>query len=70
MINQLNSPPNKIPKAVFILLFLIVLAAYSNAFHSSSHLANYLNIIANSRLHIRDLSFDSLFKTGFITRAA
>jgi hypothetical protein len=70
MINQLNSPPNKIPKAVFILLFLLVLAAYSNAFQTATHLADYPNIVANSRLHIRDLSFDSLFKTGFRTRAA
>jgi hypothetical protein len=68
MINQLNSQPNKIPKAVFILLFLLVLAAYSNAFQTASHLADYPNVVANSRLHIRGLCFDSLFKTLFATR--
>jgi tetratricopeptide (TPR) repeat protein len=65
MINQLKSPPNKIPKAVFVLLFLLVLAAYSNTFQTAWHLDDYPNIVENSRLRITDLSFDSLFKTLF-----
>jgi len=68
MINQLNSPPNKIPKAVFILLFLIFLAAYRNAFQTASHLAEYQNIVTNFRLHIRELSFYSRFKILFAHR--
>jgi tetratricopeptide (TPR) repeat protein len=65
MINQLHSPSNKVPKAVFALLFLLVLAAYSNAFQAAWHLDDYPNIVENSRLRITDLSFDSLFKTLF-----
>ena len=65
MINQLNSPPNKIPKAVFILLFLLVVAAYSNGLKAAWHLDDYPNIVENSRLHITELSFDSIFKTLF-----
>jgi tetratricopeptide (TPR) repeat protein len=65
MLNQLNSPPNKIPKAVFVLLFLLVLTAYSNAFQTAWHFDDYPNIVENSRLHITDLSIDSIFKTIF-----
>jgi len=65
MLNQLNLPPSKIPKVVFVVLFLLVLSAYSNTFQSAWQLDDYPNIVENSRLHITDLSFDSIFKTLF-----
>jgi tetratricopeptide (TPR) repeat protein len=65
MLNPLNSHANKFPKLVFVLLFLIVLAAYSNALQTAWHLDDYPNIVENSRLHITDLSSDSIFKTFF-----
>jgi tetratricopeptide (TPR) repeat protein len=65
MLNQLNSPPKKIPKVVFVLLFLLVLTAYSNTFQTAWHFDDYPNIVENSRLHITDLSIDSIFKTLF-----
>lgn len=65
MLNQINSPPNKIPNVFFVLLFLLVLTAYSNAFQTAWHLDDYPNIVENTRLHITDLSFDSIFNTFF-----
>jgi len=50
---------------VFGALFLLVLCAYSNTFQSSWHLDDYPSVVNNSRLHPKDLSPDSLYKTFF-----
>ncbi len=51
--------------AAFILLFLLVLLIYSNTFKASWHMDDYPNITQNERLHIADLSVDSIFGTFF-----
>ena len=55
------------PKISFALLlfFLLVFCVYSNTFQSSWHLDDYGNIVNNKRLHLTDLSPQSLYKSFF-----
>jgi len=49
----------------FLLLFLIVLSAYSTNFSASWHFDDYPNIVDNPRIHINDIRFDTLKGTFF-----
>lgn len=48
---------------IFALLLVIVFLAYSNTFHASWHLDDYANITQDPRIHLNDLSVESLWKT-------
>jgi len=50
---------------VFILLVLLILLIYSNTFHAAWQFDDKPNILENKRLHLTDLSPDSLWNTFF-----
>ncbi len=45
---------------VFLLLFLVVIAAYSTNYDASWHMDDYPNIVDNPRIHIDDLNFKNI----------
>lgn len=46
-----------------ILIFIILLLAYSNSFQSEWHFDDYPNIVNNQNVHLKNLNWDSLKKT-------
>ena len=50
---------------LFAALFILPILAYSNTLESSWHLDDYDTIVANTRLHLRDLSFESIYNSFF-----
>jgi tetratricopeptide (TPR) repeat protein len=50
---------------LFAALFLLIVLAYSNTLTSSWHLDDYDTIVANTRLHLSDLSVESIYKSFF-----
>ena len=49
----------------FVLLVLIILPIYSNTFHAAWQFDDKPNIVQNTRLHINDLTLNSLWNTFF-----
>ena len=50
---------------LFVALFLLPILAYSNTLKSSWHLDDYATIVANTPLHLNDLSFESVYNSFF-----
>ena len=49
-----------ISNRALVLLSVMVLLVYSNTFHAQWHLDDYANIIHDSRIHLNDLTYDSI----------
>ena len=47
----------------FLLLFLLILLAYSNTFTAEWHLDDYANITQNPFIHVDNLQLKSLYQT-------
>ena len=47
----------------FFILFLLVLLAYSNTFRAAWHLDDYPSIVENQKIHITDLTPQSLYQS-------
>lgn len=50
---------------IFLILFLFVFGVYSSNFNASWHFDDNPNILDNSRIHIKDLGFNTLKRTFF-----
>ncbi|QTA81906.1 Uncharacterized protein dnl_42630 [Desulfonema limicola] len=48
-----------------VLLFIIILAGYTNSFNASWHLDDYPNILENPRIHLTEFSFESIINTFY-----
>jgi len=57
--------PQKRNLTIFLLIFLLVFGAYITNYHASWHFDDYPNIVDNSRIHIKDLGFNTLKETFF-----
>ena len=56
---------NKKKWCLLAALFLLPILAYSNTLKSSWHLDDYDTIVTNTRLHLSDLSVESVYKSFF-----
>ena len=50
---------------IFLVLFLLVIGAYSSNYSASWHFDDYPNIVDNKRIQIKDLGFNTLKETFY-----
>jgi tetratricopeptide (TPR) repeat protein len=58
-------PEGKRYAFAFITLFVFLFLIYGNSFHGEFHFDDYSNIVHNSNVHLKDLSWKSITKTFY-----